>query len=77
MDFKIWRQAERVGIDPTLSVVVAGGGIALEEMYNQLHCDVGKGYLYNKSNPLFNFVIYHVIVITIPSPTRWEDLNPC
>jgi hypothetical protein len=46
-------------------------------MCNQFHCDVGKGNLYNKSNPLFNFSLYHVIPIAIPLPPRLEDLNLC
>jgi len=73
---RVRRQAERVGTDPTLSVVVVmEQGVALEKIGKQNPSDIGEDNAYNSSNPLFQRILYHAIAITIPSPPRLEDLN--
>ena len=57
---KVGRQAERVGIDRTLSAVIAEG-IVLEEARNQHPCHVGKEYADYKGNPLINLFVNHVM----------------
>ena len=71
---KIGRQAERAGIDPTLSVMVAKG-VALEKLGNQYTRNVCEEYANNGSNPLFYCLIYHFI-FTLPSRARLPSLYP-
>jgi len=79
MGFKIRRQTERVGIDPTLSAVVAGG-VALQ-MYNQPMRNIDENYGdYEGNTPiecLFSLVkvFFRQCIITTPSPPRWEDFR--
>jgi len=58
--FKLGRQTERAGIDPTLPVVLVKG-IALEEDFNKLPYHIRKDYSHDKGNPLFDPILYHVI----------------
>ena len=59
--FRTRRQTERAGLDPTLSVMVADKGIALEKLCNQYTCDVCKEYTDNSGNPLFQRILNQVI----------------
>jgi len=61
------RQTERVGIVPTLSVVVAKG-IASPKVSNQQPRHICKEYANNGSNPLSNFPLYHFIITLPPRP---------
>jgi hypothetical protein len=69
--FKLRRQAERVGLNPTLSVAVAGG-VALQ-MYNQPMCNIDEIYGdYEGNTPiecLFSLVkvFFRQLIIHLPS----------
>jgi hypothetical protein len=71
MGFKIGQQAERVGIIPTLPVVLAKG-IALEQVVNQNPRYVGKEYTYNKGYSLIYFLLNHVIKSLFLHPLDWR-----
>jgi len=58
--FRLRRQTERAGIDPTLSVRFAQG-IALEQVINQDPCEIGKDYTYEQGYSLIYFFLNHVI----------------
>ncbi len=51
--FEVGQQTERAGICPTLSDMVAGKGIALEEVRNQHTRNVSKEYANYKGDTLF------------------------
>jgi hypothetical protein len=74
----VGRQTERVGIDPTLSAVVAGG-VALQ-MYNQPIRNIDENYGdYEGNTPiecLFSLVkvFFRQCIITTPLPPRLGDL---
>jgi len=59
--FKLGQQAERVGMYPTPSVIVAEKGIVLEEICNQHTHNISKEYANYKGNTLFHFPLYHFI----------------
>jgi hypothetical protein len=65
------RQAERVGIVPTLAVVVAEKGIALPEAVNQCPCNIGEEYAKDNGNAFFYFFLYHFINHPTFRPLDW------
>ena len=69
--FKIGRQTERVGIYPTLSVLVAKW-VASQEIMNYHKRKVYKEYPDYKCYPLINFFLAHVIESLVPAPLIGE-----
>jgi hypothetical protein len=65
--FKVRRQAERAGIAPTLSVVVAGG-VALEQVDDQFKCHVHQDDVYDEGNAPLNSLINQVTLTSLQSP---------
>jgi hypothetical protein len=65
--FKVRRQAERAGIAPTLSVVVAGG-VALEQVDDQFKCHVHQDDVYDEGNAPLNSLINQVIIDPLFQP---------
>jgi hypothetical protein len=70
--FRLGQQAERVGMTPTLPVVLAKG-IALEQVVNQNPRYVRKEYAYNESYSLIYFFLNHVIQSLFPCPPDWRS----
>jgi hypothetical protein len=66
--FELGRQAERVEIPSTPSVMLVDRGIASLEAINQHPCHIGKEYADYKGNTLVEFLFNHVIITFLSTP---------